>query len=115
MGIEHLQDNLIIVDLPKEPETSDELKKVTECVRDRCGCDVILDFSKVDVVRSTSMCQLLTLRQLLEGSKHKLIFYNVGELTKGVFKTTRLDTIFCFVDDKSAAFQEVEAASSPQE
>ena len=115
MGIEHLQDNLIIVDLPKEPEMGAELKAVVNWVRERCGCDVIIDFSKVDVVRSTSICQLLTLRQLLESSKHKIILYDVSELTKAIFKTTRLDTIFCFVDDKSAAFQEVEVASSPQE
>ncbi len=46
MGIQDWSENVILVDLPQEPEMGDELKTVTEVVRDRGDCDVVIDFSE---------------------------------------------------------------------
>ncbi|MHC4911375.1 MAG: STAS domain-containing protein [Planctomycetota bacterium] len=113
MAIQHAQDNIIAVDLSKEPQTSDELKKVIERLRSSPGCDVIIDFSNVDILRSPSLRGLLALRQLLACSRHKLVLYNVGRLTRGIFETTHLHTAFCFVDDRSAALRQIEVAAPP--
>lgn len=115
MAIESLQDNLIVVDLPKEPETGDELKKVTELVRERGGCDVIIDFSGVDIVVSSSLSGLLELRKLVADCGQRVICCGVATSTKGIFAVTGLEPVFEFTDDKSAALQAIEAASSPQE
>ena len=115
MAIETSQDNLIVVDLPKEPETSDELKKVIECVRDRRDCNVIIDFSGVDIVVSSSLSELLELRKLVADCEQRLICCAVATPTKGIFTVTGIEAVFEFADDRSAALQEIEAASSPQE
>ena len=48
MGIQNWSENIVLVDLPQEPQIGDELTSVTEIVRDRGDCDVVLDFSSID-------------------------------------------------------------------
>lgn len=114
MAIQNAQDNIIAVDLPKEPKTSDELKKVIERLRSGPVCDVIIDFSNVDILRSPSIRGLLALRQLLAASRHQLVLCNVGRLTRGIFETTHLHTAFCFVADRSAALRQIELVAPTQ-
>ena len=91
------------MDLPQEPQIGDELKTVTEIVRDRGDCDVVIDFSTVDIVTSSSISALLKLRKLLTDCGHRLVFCNVAAATKGIFTVTGLDGIFELADDKFVA------------
>jgi anti-anti-sigma factor len=103
MGIQNWSDDIILVDLPTEPELGDELKTVTEMVRDRGDCEVVVDFSKVDIVTSSSLSKLLKLRKLVGDCGHRLVFCSVAPATKGIFTITGLDGIFEIVDDKFVA------------
>ena len=62
MGIQNWSEDIILVDLPQEPHMGDELKTVTEIVRDRGNCDVVIDFSSIDIVTSSSLSKLLKLQ-----------------------------------------------------
>jgi anti-anti-sigma factor len=101
MGIQDWSDNSILVDLPGEPETGNELLSVTKMARDRGDCDVVIDFSDVDIVTSSSLSKLLKLRKMLSDSGHKLVLCSVSAATKGIFMITGLDGNFEFADDKS--------------
>ena len=101
MGIQDWSENTILVDLSAEPEMGKELVAVAEKVRDRVNCDVVIDFSNVDIVTSSSMSKLLILRKTLSDRGHKLVFCSVSSATKGIFMITGLDGNFEFVDDKS--------------
>jgi anti-anti-sigma factor len=103
MGIQDWSDEIILVDLPKEPNMGDELKTVTEIVRDRGNCDAVVDFSEVDIITSSSLSKLLKLRKLLADCGHRLLFCNVAAATKGIFTVTGLDGVFELVDDKFVA------------
>jgi len=103
MGIQNWSDDVILVDLPQEPQMGDELKTVTQMVRDRGDCDVVVDFSEVDIVTSSSLSKLLKLRKLLGDCAHRLIFCNVAAATRGIFTVTGLDGVFELVDDKFVA------------
>jgi hypothetical protein len=48
MGIQNWSEEIILVDLPPEPDMGEELKTVTQVARDRGDCEVVIDFSKVD-------------------------------------------------------------------
>jgi len=74
MGIQDWSDDIVLVDLPQEPQIGDELKAVTEMVRDRGDCDVVVDFSNVDIVTSSSLSKFLKLRKLLSDCGHKLVY-----------------------------------------
>lgn len=103
MGIQNWSENIILVDLPSEPLMGDELKTITDIVRDRDDCDVVVDFSAVDIVTSSSLSKLLKLRKILADEEHQLILCNVAPATKGIFSMTGLEGIFKMADDKFVA------------
>lgn len=103
MGIQNWSEDIVLVDLPQEPELGDELKTTTEVVRDRGDCEVVIDFSKVDIITSSSLSKLLKLRKLVGDCGHRLVFCSVAPATKGIFTITGLDGIFEIVDDKFVA------------
>lgn len=103
MGIQSWSEDIILVDLPQEPELGDELKTVTEMVRDRGDCEVVIDFSDVDIITSSSLSKLLKLRKLVGDCGHRLVFCSVAPATKGILTITGLDGIFEMVDDKFVA------------
>lgn len=111
MGIQNWSDDIILVDLPQEPDMGDELKNATEIVRDRGNCDVVIDFSIVDIVTSSSLSKLLKLRKLLADCGHRLVFCNVAAATKGIFTVTGLEGVFEIVDDKFVALAGLQIVS----
>jgi len=111
MGIQDWSDDIVLVDLPKEPNMGDELKTVIEIVRDRGNCDVVMDFSSIDIVTSSSLSKLLKLRKLLADCGHRLVFCNVAAATKGIFTVTGLDGVFELADDKFVALASLQIVS----
>jgi len=103
MGIQNWSENVVLVDLPAEPEIVDEIDAVVQIVRDRGDCEVVVDFSSVDIITSSSISALLKLRKLLTDCQKRLIFCSVSPATKNIFKVTGIDEIFEFVDDKFVA------------
>ncbi len=101
MGIQDWSEDTILVDLSEEPEMGNELIAVTEMVSDRDDCDVVIDFSGVDIITSASLSKLLKLRTMLSDCGHKLVFCSVTAATKGIFMVTGLDAFFEFADDNS--------------
>ena len=111
MGIQNWSEDIILVDLPQEPNMGDELKTVIEMVRDRGDCDVVIDFSNIDIVTSSSLSKLLKLRKLLADCEHRLVFCNVAPATRGIFTVTGLDGIFELADDKFVALASLQIVS----
>jgi anti-anti-sigma factor len=103
MGIQNWSEDIILVDLPLEPEMGEELKTITQVVRDRGDCEVVIDFSRVDIITSSSLSKLLRLKKLVGDCGHRLVFCNVAPATRGIFTVTGLDGIFEIVDDKFVA------------
>jgi anti-anti-sigma factor len=103
MGIQNLAENIVLVDASAEPGLNEELKSVTEIVRERGDCDVVVDFSHVDIVTSSSLSKLLKLRKVLMDCSHSLLLCSVASATKGIFSITALDGVFEMVADQSAA------------
>ena len=111
MGIQDWSEDVISVDLRAEPETREQIDKVLQQVRDKGNCDVVMDFSNVTILTSTSMAALLRLRKLLTDCGRRLVFCSVGNATKGVISVTGLDDVFEMVDDRFDALARVETLS----
>ncbi len=110
MGIQNWSENIILVDLPEEPQLGEELKTATQMVRDRGDAEVVIDFSAVDIITSSSISKLLRLRKLLADCGHELKFCNVAPATKGIFTVTGLDGVFEIVEDKFVALAGLQIA-----
>ncbi|MCJ7729788.1 MAG: STAS domain-containing protein [Sedimentisphaerales bacterium] len=103
MGIQDLAENVILIDASAEPSLNEEIKNVTDVVRERGDCDVVIDFSHVDIVTSSSLSKLLKLRKLLLDCEHRLVLCSVAVATRGIFSITALDGVFEMVNDQFAA------------
>jgi anti-anti-sigma factor len=112
MGFQNWSDDIILVDLPREPRMRSEVKTLVEIVRDRGDCDVVIDFANVDIMTSTSISGLLRLRKLLADCAHRLIFCNVPPATRSVFTVVGLDEVFEFAEDKYAALAALQKNSA---
>lgn len=108
MGIENLSENVLLVTLPKEPHLGNNLGTTNEIISNRCDCDVVVDFSEVDMLTSSSISNLLILNKLLSGLGHQLILCSLSLPTKCVFTLTGLETEFEFADDKFAALESLQ-------
>ncbi len=104
MGIQNFSEDVLLVDLPiKEPQIGDELKNLNEIISARSDCDVVVDFSKVEIVTSSNISNLMALRMLLRGRGRQLILCGVSAPTKSVFTIAGLDAVFELASDKDAA------------
>ena len=110
MAIQDYSDNIILVELPAEPQIRQELDKTIEIVRQRTDCDVVADLSNVDIMTSLSLSGFLQLHKLLVDSGHRMVLYNAAPITKDIFRVTCFDGIFEFIDDKSDALASLQPA-----
>jgi anti-anti-sigma factor len=108
MGIQDLPDNILLVDASPEPSLNEDLANIMDVVRERGDCcDVVIDFSRVDIVTSSSLSKLLKLRKLLMDCNHSLVLCSVARATKGIFSVTALDSVFTMAADRTAAVDEI--------
>jgi anti-anti-sigma regulatory factor len=108
MCIRNLSESIILVILPKEPHMSGELERINEIASDKLNCNVVVDFSKVEMLTSTSICNLMILHKLLSGLGHRLILCSVPFLIKCTFTVTGLEAFFEFADDISVALKSIQ-------
>ena len=108
MGIQNWSDNIILVDLPQEPDMVEELETVNEIVSDGGKYDVVIDFSEVDMVTSSSLSGLLKLREPLVKSGRRMILCGTAAGIKGVLTITGLDAVFELANDKFDALATLE-------
>jgi anti-anti-sigma factor len=111
MGIQDWSDSVILVTVAPEPDMNDELKTVTEIVRQRDKCSVVIDFSEAELVTSSSLAQLLRLQKVLDDHNQQMVLCGASPRTKGVFEITGLDKVFEFVEDKFTALAGMQLAS----
>lgn len=109
MVVKNYSDEIILVDLPAEPDVRRELNKVMELIRAGSGFDLIIDFSGVDILRSLSLSGFLQLNELLSKTGHRMIFCNISQVTRDIFRTTCFENIFKFADSIQSAASELSA------
>jgi len=113
MGIQNLSEDIILVELPPEsPNVAEDLKAVNETIGKQCVYDIIIDFSRVEIINSANISNLLILRSLLQDAGRQLILCHVAPMTKCIFVVAGLTEVFVFVDDKSAALAAVQSVKS---
>jgi anti-anti-sigma regulatory factor len=115
MGIKNLSDDVLFVELPsKSPKIANQLKAVNEAVSRNGDRDVIIDFSRVEIINSANISNLLILHKLQEGCGRQLVLCNVSTVTKCIFVVAGLNTVFNFVDNRSKALEAVAAGNDSE-
>ncbi len=111
MGIQNVSVDVLLVTLPKGSHLDDEIETVNGIVSEDCEHDVIIDFSRVEMLTSESICSLMILNKYLSGFGHQLVLYSVPSEIQHIFSRTGLEVLFTFADDEYDALQTVRRAS----
>ena len=109
MEIEHLPENILFVCL-QEPQLRNELVTVNEILSNGCTCDVIIDFSNVELLTSEGISSLIILERLLNSLGHKTILCAVSSNILQVLERTGIQPLFEFADDEFAALQSLRSS-----
>lgn len=108
MGIKNLSQDVLLVELPsKSPKIAAELKAVNEAVSKNGDCDVIIDFSRVEIINSSNISNLLILHNMQAGRGHRIILCNVATVTKCIFVVAGLNDVFEFAKNVDSAMATV--------
>jgi anti-anti-sigma factor len=111
MGIQNWSEAIILVNLETEPQLGEELQTTIDMVRRR-NRDVVVDFSEVDILTSSSIAKLLKLRKALSDSDRRLVLSGVKARTRNIFSVTGLDVVFEFVEDQFLALAGLQMADA---
>ncbi len=103
MSIQRWSDDVILVDLPADLTKHKGLQTVIALLRDEGACDVVVDFSEVQVVGGAWLTQLQKIQRLVKECGHKLTLCGVAPAIRGVFAITHLDDLFEFAADEFIA------------
>lgn len=112
MGIQNYSDDILVVTLPEQPHHGQEIDVVNKLLSDSVDFDVMIDFIKVEMLTSETICGLMILSKLLKGAGRKLVLYNLSSSVKQIFVRTGLLTIFNLVDDQFAALEHIQDKNS---
>lgn len=103
MSIENWSEEITLVDLVKEPDMCGELQTVIGLVTSESKFNVVVDFSEVDILSSSSIAKLLKLRKVLKENGNHLVISSINPVTMRIFDMTGLNSVFDFVEDKFVA------------
>ncbi len=80
----------VIVRLPPEPQTNDELDRIIQVAAKDIGFDIIVDFADVQVLSKSSLRRLVELRGMLDRSIRRVGFCNISPTIRSVFNTHKM-------------------------
>ena len=103
MGIQNWSENVILVNLAKEPDMGEELQTVIDIVSENTTQSEVVDFADADIITSSSIAKLLKLRKVLHDNSQMLVLCGVKPKTRSIFNVTGLDSVFDFMDDQFVA------------
>jgi len=109
MTVQEWSDNVVLVELPTEPKAAEAIDNAIDYLRHHTGYDVVMDFSEVTILTSTSLASLLRLQKLLTDGGQRLVLCCVGAATRGIISVTGLDDLLDFSEDRFSALATVQA------
>ncbi len=111
MSTQNWSDDIVLINLTKEPDMSNELQTLIGSTRRKPDKDIVIDMSNIDIISSSSIAKLLKLRKLQKHNNHRLIISSVGTQTQKIFELTGLDNVFEFVEDKFVALASLQLSA----
>jgi len=85
MGITNWSNDIVVLDLPQEPELIDELQCLSVILREKSDCKVLIDFSEVGQMTATGISRLLEVRKLADHLANRFALCNVPDAIRAMF------------------------------
>ncbi len=104
MTVSNYSENILLVELPGEPNIRSVLDEVIAIFEQYPHYDVVVDLKKVDIMVSLSLSGFIMLHKLVKQNDRRMVFCNTSNITRGIFNATCFDAMFEFIDTKTEAF-----------
>jgi anti-anti-sigma factor len=111
MPLEKWSDKIVVVHLGDDPQFTDDIEGIEQCVAAQARCDAVLDFGSVRLVNSSNIARLLRLRNHMSQEGNRLVLCNVSTQVWGAFLITGLDKVFTFSDNVTTALATLQIES----
>ena len=111
MPLEKWSDSTVVVHLADDPQFTDDVEGVEQCLAAQGKCDAVLDFGSVRFVNSSNIARLLRLRNKMSQQDNRLVLCNLTTQVWGAFLVTGLDKVFTFSDNVPTALATLQIAS----
>ena len=105
MGIQHLSEDTLLIILPENPQSTDDLEIAADMTGTEPNINVIVDMSLVEIMPSAMLSDLMILEKQLGNSGRQLILCSVPPTILKLFTTVGLNGLFTFSDDQLGAVQ----------
>ena len=105
MSVQSDLDGIVFVELLAEPRICARLAEATSVIWGSNGCDVVVDFGSVNLVKSESFSELMRLRRNVVNRGGRLVLCNLSGFTRGIFTVVCLEELFEFAADRNAAVE----------
>ncbi len=112
MSIENWSENIILIQLAREPQMGEELETCLAMIQNQPAYSVVVDFSNVEIVTSSSLAKMLKIRKQIRDNGGSLVLSSVRAQTRKVFEIAGLDQVFEFVDDHFIALAGLQMVES---
>lgn len=112
MSIEKWSESIILVQLAREPQMGEELETCLAMIQKEQTRSVVVDFSDVEIVTSSSLAKLLKIRKQIKENGCSLVLCSLRPQTRKVFEVAGLDQVFEFVDDHFIALAGLQMVES---
>lgn len=103
MAIRFFAEDILLINLPPQPQQSDEFEMLNTMFSETIDHHVVMDFSDVQMLTSESLCGLLILAKLLRGAERELVLCGVPPAINDIFNRTGLQSVFEFADTETDA------------
>jgi anti-anti-sigma factor len=111
MPLEKWSENTVVVHLADDPQFTDDVEGVEQCLTAQGRCDAVLDFGSVRFINSSNIARLLRLRNQMVQQDNRLVLCNVSTQVWSSFLITGLDKVFTFSDNVPTALATLQIAS----
>jgi anti-anti-sigma regulatory factor len=107
MPIEGVSNDVLLITLPEQPQNGNEIDLVNKMLSDTVDRDVVVDFGRVKMLTSATICGLMILDRLLRGAGRQFVMCNIPSHVKQVFVRTGLMSVFEFSDNRQVALEDM--------
>ncbi|MGE5293967.1 MAG: hypothetical protein ACM3VT_04000 [Solirubrobacterales bacterium] len=105
MNIRKLEPDVLYVSLPDEPQLRPELALVRHHLAEIQDKDLVVDFSRVEIITSASIGDLMLLHRLVTVGGGRVALCGMRLVTKCILRTVGVDVCFDFAEDSVKALK----------
>ena len=110
MATSNLTEQVLLITLPSRPQASSDIERATRKITAKAPRHVIIDFSQVQIVSSSTISELLIIENHLHELNRHLILCCLPQKIETLLTSVGLQSLFQIANDSLEAFEMLEVS-----